>query len=176
MLVIILFLLALIFAWPTAGMSILAYIAFLFIRGVVKAKTEARKTPYHFDDTGGNTTYQKEEIVNPLLIIGESLTGMNSLPSWINDERTLDQFIFDLRVMAAKRGVPKKYVFEYMEDEVTGQSVLHYMSVLQREGDSPMLQKIAAMQVLKGDWDKLDSSQQSKYIDNPTSSFPQNYS
>ena len=162
---VILFFISLILAWPTAGLSIVAYIILFFVRAALKARAEAS----HSGGAGFNPPRQKEKELNVLDVIGEALTGKNSMPSWINDERSLDQFIFDLRVMAAKRGIPKAYVFEYMRDEVTGQSILHYMSVLERKGDHPIHQKREAAQALKRDWDKLDSSQQSRYLESTAS-------
>lgn len=158
-----LFFLALILAWPTNGLSILAYIILFFLHRAFKAKVEQR----HSGKAG--PTGQNERSVNTLAVIGEALAGDNSMPSWINDERSLDQFTFDLRVMATKRGIPKAYFFECMSDEVTLQSILHYMSVLERQGDAPQMQKRAAALALKGDWDKLDSTQQSKYLDSTAS-------
>ena len=63
---VILFFVALILAWPTAGLSIVAYISLLVIRGYLQAKTRM----HHADKLRAHR---------------EVVSGSTRLPSWMAD-------------------------------------------------------------------------------------------
>ena len=111
---------------------------------------------------------QKSKISN-LSIISEALSGRNVLPSWAMNEMKVLEFSEAVKNLAYAGGVSKSYISEYMSNDVTGPSILHMMSVLERKGDSYMQQKAAAVELLARDWNKLDENKKAKYIDMDTS-------
>ena len=111
---------------------------------------------------------QKSKISN-LSIISEVLSGRNVLPSWAMNKMKVQEFSEAVKKLAYAGGVSKSYISEYMNNDVTGSSILHMMSVLERKGDSYMQQKAAAVELLARDWNKLDENKKAKYIDMDTS-------
>lgn len=105
-------------------------------------------------------------VANGLSILSETLSGNNVSPSWAEDGEALNQFFKTIKKSAVEQDVSESYIDEYLADDVTGPSILHYMRVLERQGKTHMEQRIAAIDCLKRDWIRLSRDEQSRYTDN----------
>lgn len=87
---VILFFVALILAWPTAGLSIIAYISFVVIRGYFQANTKM----HHADKLRAQR---------------EAGSGSTRLPSWMADRDKIEEFVCGVQNVAEHNGVAKLF-------------------------------------------------------------------
>jgi hypothetical protein len=83
----LLFFPALFFAWPTKGISIIAYIAFLFFQGYIKAKTRMHHA---------NKIHSAKDVAS----------GNGRLPSWAGNKDKVVEFLYSVNKLAERNGVP----------------------------------------------------------------------
>ena len=76
-----------IFAWPTKGISIIAYIAFLFFQGYIKAKTRMHHA---------NKIHSAKDVAS----------GNGRLPSWAGNKDKVVEFLYSVNKLAERNGVP----------------------------------------------------------------------
>ena len=81
-----LFLLSLVLAWPTMGLSVLAFFGFAFLRNYLAIRAQ------RFED---NIARAREMVRN----------GASFYPSWLHDADELDTFLRVISGMARKNGV-----------------------------------------------------------------------
>jgi len=114
---VILFIAALVLAWPTAGLSIVAYIAFLFFQGYMKAKTRM----HHADK---------------LRSARDVTSGGGRLPSWMGNRDKISEFIYGVEKLAEREGVPIIMSSQLMLHEELQKNLMRYAGAMEARGAS----------------------------------------
>ena len=126
---VILFFVALILAWPTAGLSIVAYIALLIARSYLQAKARM----HHADKLRA----QRE--------VG---SGGARLPSWMANKDKIEEFIYGVQNAAEHHGVPKLFSAMIMSKQEVMKPLMHYAGSMEAQGASFVEQQMAVMEKL----------------------------
>lgn len=132
---VILFLLALLLAWPTAGVSIVAYVAFAVLKGYLNAKSRI-----HY----GNERRAEREV----------RSGGRHMPSWAgsNDENQI--FVEVIQKGAIRKGVPQIFLRAVLGDKDTFLSLVFLAGAMEREGASFVEQQVAVSDKLVAIWEQ----------------------
>lgn len=125
----ILFLLALLLAWPTAGLSLVAYIALFFALAYLQAKTRM----HHAAKLRAQRTL---------------VSGQAGLPSWMASRDKIETFVYGVQNVAEHRGVPKLFSAKIMNDQDAMGTLMHYAGALEAEGASFIEQQAAVTEKL----------------------------
>ncbi|QEI05151.1 hypothetical protein FXN63_04350 [Pigmentiphaga aceris] len=131
---VILFFAALILALPTAGLSIVAYIAVLIARSYFRAR--------------GRMHHANEKRAERAVVNGE-----NRLPSWVGQETEQDVFLYAVRSFTLRKGVPADFVDAVLQDKNSFTSLMHLAGAMEVEGSSFMDQQLAVSTKLLQYWD-----------------------
>lgn len=126
---VILFLLALVLAWPTAGLSIVAYIVLLIVRGILQAKVRM----HHAD------TIRAQREVN---------SGTTRLPSWMANRDKIEEFVYGVENVAAHRGVPKLFSAQLLSEPEIQKNLMHFAGAMEAQGASFTEQQMAVVDKL----------------------------
>lgn len=121
---VLLFLLAVLLAIPTAGISIIAYVAFAVFQSYVNAKSRM-----HFaNERSAERDFQ---------------SGGRHIPSWAgnNDENHI--FVEVIQKGAIRRGVPQTFLWAVLGDEDTFRDLVFFAGSMEREGASFVEQQVA---------------------------------
>jgi len=132
---VILFLIALLFAWPTGGLSLLAYFALLGVRSYLKAKVRMNYA----------NTKRAERSLN-----GEKKT----LPSWIADKDEIAIFIETIQKAAQHKGVPIVFLQALLGNNDTLMSLVNFAGAMELEGSSFLEQQVAVTDRLVAYWNE----------------------
>lgn len=125
----ILFLIALLLAWPTAGLSLLAYI-FLMIG---RAWLQARMRMHHADK---------------LRAKGEVSAGAQRLPSWMANRDKIEEFVHGIQNFAEHKGVPILFSAMVLQDERLQRNLMYYVGAMEAQGAPFVGQQMAAAERL----------------------------
>lgn len=129
----ILFLLALFLAWPTFGLSLVAYVAFLFLRGYLKGKTQAHEA---------NVRRAESTVVS----------GPRTWPSWTSDKAEALIFLETIQQSAIARGVPHRFLQGILAETGNTQGLYLFAGAMEREGASFLEQQAACSEKLVEMW------------------------
>jgi hypothetical protein len=130
----ILFLVALVLAWPTSGLTIVAFIIFAIGRSFVQAKRRMQ--------------YANEKRAERAFIKGE-----DSLPSWIEKADEEEVFFGAIRAMVIRKGVPADFVDHVLQDSESTSAFLHFAGAMEAEGASFIEQQLAVSTKFRQYWD-----------------------
>lgn len=125
----ILFLVALVLVWPTAGLSIIAYIALIIARAIFQAKDRM----HHADNIRAQREVQ---------------SGGTRLPSWMAHRDKIEEFVYGVQNTAEHRGVPKLFSAMIMNDQDVMKMLMYYAGSMEAEGASFIEQQMAVMEKL----------------------------
>lgn len=126
---VILFFVALILSWPTAGLSIVAYICLLVARSYLQAKTRM----HHADKLRS----QRE--------VG---SGSTRLPSWMANRDKIEEFIHGVQNVAEHNGVPKLFSAMLMNKQEVMKPLMYLAGSMEAQGASFIEQQMAVMEKL----------------------------
>lgn len=134
----ILFLIALILAWPTMGFSIIAYIVFVILRSYLVAKSRIH--------------YSNERSAERTMSRGEQ-----KVPSWAGDRSENEIFVTVIQQGAMRKGVPQAFLHAVLGDSGTFKSLVHYAGAMEHEGASFTEQQVAVADKLVEIWKEAPS-------------------
>lgn len=126
---VILFFVALFLAWPTAGLSILAYIALMVVRGIIQAKARM----HHADKAQA---------------MRDVSAGTVRFPSWLSDRDKIEEFVHGIENVAEHSGVPKLFSAMILQDPELQKELLYYVGSMEANGASFIGQQMAAAEKL----------------------------
>lgn len=139
----ILLIAGLILAWPTFGLSLVAYFAVLFGRGYLE-RQHARLR--HF--------------------FNEAMTALKSgkisVPSWANDRLRSAAFIETTFSEATKHGVPSSFIESYFHSEDNKAVLICFIGLVEKLGASIREQGVAATHYVCELWKSRDAVVESK--------------
>ena len=135
---VILFLVALLFAWPTAGLSIVAYVAFAVFTSYLTAKSR------HHD---ANARRAEREV----------RTGKKRVPTWAGDGDERHIFVEGIQKGAMRKGVPQTFLWAILSDNETFQELVFFAGAMEDQGASFIEQQIAVSDRLMGMWERAPS-------------------
>ncbi|MFV1567312.1 hypothetical protein [Phaeobacter sp. JH20_07] len=130
---VILFLIALVLAWPTAGISIIAYVAFAVLRNYLAARVRSHDANIH--------------AARKSLIAGEK-----RVPSWAGDKDENDIFVKVIQQKAMHDGVPQAYLQNLLRDGDTFQNLVYFAGAMEHHGSSFTEQQAAVSDELVELW------------------------
>lgn len=133
---VILFLIALVLAWPTAGISIIAYVAFAVLRNYLAARVRSHDANIH--------------AARKSLAAGEK-----RVPSWAGDEGENEIFVKVIQQKAMQDGVPQAYLQNILRDGDTFQNLVYFAGAMEHHGSSFTEQQAAVSDELVELW-KVD--------------------
>lgn len=124
---------SLILAWPTFGLSLVAYFAILSGRGYLQ-RQHARLRQFS----------------------NEAMTALKSgkiaVPSWTNDRLRSAAFIETTFSEATKRGVPSSFIESYFHSEDNMAALLCFIGLVEKLGASISEQGVAATRYVCDLW------------------------
>lgn len=129
---VLLFLLALFLAWPTAGLSIVAYIAFLVLRAYIKARTRI-----HFANVGN----AERNLVS----------GKGRWPSWAGDKDQSLIFVETIQREAMRQGVPRNFLWGVLGEGNT-KGLYFFAGAMEEQGASFLEQQVGCSEKLVQMW------------------------
>lgn len=130
---VLLFLLAVLLAWPTAGLSIIAYVAFAVFKGYLNAKSRI-----HY----GNERRAEREVQS----------GGRHVPSWAGDNDENQIFVEVIQKGAIRKGVPQSFLWAVLGDKETFQDLIFLAGAMERQGASFIEQQAAVSDKLVDIW------------------------
>lgn len=138
------FLIALLLAWPTFGLSIVAYLVIAAMKGYMKGKMHKQ------------TADERE--VNQVLNTG--LTG--KLPSWVGDHDEVDTFVRVVGQMARHKGIPPIYVREILKNDEFIGLLLNHAGEMEALSNSRASQQMGAVNLIIESYHRLSAENQAK--------------
>ncbi|MGO9388733.1 hypothetical protein [Rhodoblastus sp.] len=129
----ILFLLAVLLAWPTAGLSVVAYIAFFIFQSLLKAKTRM----HHSDKLAAQRAVR---------------AGSERVPTWAGTRDKSETFVYTIQNFAMEHGVPQAFLQAVLGDSNTFKTLVHYAGAMEEEGASFIEQQMAVSEKLIELW------------------------
>jgi hypothetical protein len=136
---VLLFLLAVLFAWPTAGLSIVAYIAFAVFKAYLNAKARM-----HY----ANERRAEREVQS----------GGRRVPSWAGSKSENQIFVEAIQKMAVRKGVPQTFLWAVLHDENTFRNLVFLAGAMEREGASFVEQQLAVSDKLVQMWEQAPTN------------------
>lgn len=130
---VILFLIALVLAWPTAGLSIIAYVAF----AVLKSYWVARSRMHYANKCAARRAL---------------LAGEKRVPSWAGDKTENEIFVETIQQIAMRDGVPLAYLQAVLGSGDTFNGLVHYAGAMEHQGASFTEQQQAVSEELIELW------------------------
>ena len=132
---VILFLVALFLAWPTAGLSIVAYVAFAVFKSYLTAKAR------HHD---ANTRRPAREVRE----------GNKRVPTWAGDSDERHIFVEGIQKGAMRKGVPQTFLWAILSNNDTFQELVFFAGAMEGQGASFIEQQIAVSDRLVSMWER----------------------
>jgi hypothetical protein len=142
---VLLFLLAVLLAWPTAGLSIVAYVAFAVFKSYLNAKSRI-----HY----GNERRAEREVQS----------GGRHVPSWAGDNDENQIFVEVIQRGAMRKGVPQTFLWAVLGDTDTFRSLVYLAGAMEREGASFVEQQVAVSDKLVQMWEQAPAKVRSTAI------------
>lgn len=134
----ILFLVALVLAWPTAGISVVAYVAFAVSRNYLANKVRAHDANIH----AARRSF---------------VSGEKRLPSWVNDNAERQIFIEVIKQKAIRDGVPEAWLMAHLRDNETFMKYVHFAGAMEHHGSSFTEQQAAVSDEISKIWKLVPS-------------------
>lgn len=125
----ILFFIALILAWPTAGLSIVAYISLLVVISYLKARDRMNSS-------------------NKVRAQREFREGSTRWPSWMEKKEKIEEFVYGVQKVAEHNGVPILFSANVMNEPVVMRSFMNYAGLMEAQGASFIEQQMAIVEKL----------------------------
>ncbi|WP_413877103.1 hypothetical protein [Albidovulum sp.] len=135
---VVLFLVALLFAWPTAGLSIVAYVAFAVFKSYLNAKVRIHDA---------NERRAEREV----------RAGKEKVPTWAGDGDERRIFVEVIQKGAMRKGVPQTFLWAVLSDNDTFQNLVYFAGAMEDQGASFIEQQIAVSDKLVGMWERAPS-------------------
>lgn len=135
---VILFLVALLLAWPTVGLSIVAYVAFAVFKSYLDAKSR------HHD-------------ANERRAEREMRAGKEQVPTWAGDGDERHIFVNGIQKGAMRKGVPQTFLWAILSDNDTFQKLVFFAGAMEGQGSSFIEQQIAVSDKLVDMWERAPS-------------------
>lgn len=153
---VILFFVALVLAWPTAGLSILAYIVLIVARGFFQAK---------------------ERMHNADKLRAQREVSINSArpPSWMGKKNEVEVFIHGIQNVAEHNGVPKSFFASLLTNEKMVRSIFQYAGAMEAQGASFIDQQRAVVEKVVDIYESMRPriNRLRQWLENETSWSPQ---
>jgi len=130
---IVLFLIALFLAWPTGGLSIVAFIVFVVAKGYFKGKSRLHDA----------NVRHAEKAIN---------SGELYPPSWENDDSKIELFIGVVSGGATEKGVAKAFSVNLLNDPTGRKMMFWFAGALERSGASFIEQQMACIEKMVNVW------------------------
>lgn len=149
---VILFFVALILAWPTAGLSILAYIVLIVAKGFFQAK-------------------ERMHNADKLRAQREVNTNSAKLPSWMADRNEIQVFLYGIQNVSKRNGVPESFFESFLSNERMVRSIFQYAGAMEVQGASFIDQQRAAVEKLSAMYNNkvLQVNRLRQWMENETS-------
>lgn len=135
---VLLLIIALILAWPTTGLSLIAYFALVFLRRYLEAKIRRRRA-------------------NTIMAIREVQAGKGHPPSWVNDSTRSSAFIGATISEATRKGVPRSFITNHFKSDENKAVLICLVGLMEDKGASIREQGIAATDFICEIW-KIQNS------------------
>lgn len=135
----VLFFIAVLLAWPTYGISILAYIGLIFFMANQKTKS--------------NIHYSNENKA-----IARIQNGEERFPSWISDMNEVEIFMVTVQQLTERKGVPLAYFSAYFKQPREHKAILYYCGALELEGSSFIEQQVSSSELIVKIYHKFSAS------------------
>lgn len=130
---VLLFLLALLLAWPTMGLSLVAYFAYILLKGYLKANSRM-----HY----ANTRQAEREVQS----------GVQRVPSWTSSKIDNQVFVETIQSVALRQGVPQTFLWAILTNKPTFDSFVHLAGAMECEGSSFIEQQSAVCDKIVAMW------------------------
>jgi hypothetical protein len=150
---VILFLAAILFAIPTAGLSLLAFVIYLLARSYLAAKVrvyevDRRAAERAIDDAPGLPGPDKDA---------------PDQPSWYNTQ--MEKTFFDgVSKIGARKGVPLLYIAHGFANPDTASMLFRFAAVMESRGRSFMEQQMGVAEFIAGSWGDLNTNDQRAFL------------
>ena len=131
-----LFLLSLVLAWPTMGLSVLAFFGLAFLRNYLAIRAQRFEA---------NIARAREMVRN----------GASFYPSWFHDADELDTFLQVISGMARKNGVLQIFIDEILGDSFQLEQLMFLAGAMERLGGSKTEQQVVVWERLVEMWGRL---------------------
>jgi hypothetical protein len=142
----LLFIVALVLAWPTAGLSIVAWVVWCAARAYLRARVDRYE-------------------INSQLAIRDLANGQaEELPSWTANKDKVDVFLNGVLNAAQRKGVAKAYIATTLTNEGTAEMVLKFAGQMERRGSSFLEQQAGTAAFVEKMWIRLDRDTKSKLL------------
>ncbi len=132
---VVLFLLALFLAWPTVGMSLVAYFAFWMFKLYIKSKADVH--------------HANERLASKAMSSGKML-----VPSWAGDRDENKIFVEGIQRGAMRNGVPLIFLRGVLLEQEAFQDLVYYAGAMEAQGASFLEQQVAVSDRLVEIWER----------------------
>lgn len=151
----IFFIAAVLFAIPTFGISLLAFLGYVVLGGVLKGKERAglaseRRHKRHMNETG-------KEII--------ALKGNMNGPSWAQDYSTQLKFAQGMINILGQKGIPEAYLNFATGVPEFSHGLMIMAGGMERKGSTLVEQQAAAALLVEIAWDRLPVQYQNQAMD-----------
>lgn len=130
---VLIFLLAVLLAIPTLGLSIVGFLVFVYLKGRVRKKVQN-----HF--------------VNEQHAENSFLTGERNIPSWINDKDEVQIFSEVVLKGALRSGVSENFIDEILNNEEEFLDLIYFAGAMEQQGASITEQQVAVAERVTQAW------------------------
>lgn len=130
---VVLFILAVLLAWPTSGLSVIAFVALAVFKSYLNAKSRIHYSNKRFAERAMSTGEQK-------------------VPSWVEDRNENEIFISVIQQRAMRKGVPQVFLQAVLADRDTLEKLVHYAGAMEHQGASFIEQQVAVADRLVEIW------------------------
>lgn len=131
-----LFFLSLVLAWPTMGLSVLAFFGFAFLRNYLAIRAQRLEVKIA----------RAREMVR---------YGASFYPSWFHHADELDTFLRVISGMARKNGLLQIFIDEILGDSFEHEQLMYLAGAVERLGGSKTEQQVAVWERLLEMWGRL---------------------
>ena len=125
----ILFIIAVLLAWPTYGVSLLVFVGLMIVRGVMLAKVRM----HHADEAQARR---------------DVAVGSGRLPSWLGDRDKVEEFVHGIERVAERDGVPILASAMILQNPKLQREVIELAGAMEAKGAPFIGQQMAAAQRL----------------------------
>jgi hypothetical protein len=134
-----LFLIALLLAWPTAGLSIVAYVAYAVFISYLNARARM-----HF----ANERRAEREIN----------AGEQRVPSWAGNNDDNEIFVNGIQEGAMRKGVPQVFLWAVLGNREAFQKLVFFAGAMERQGASFLEQQVAVSDKIVEIWEQAPNN------------------
>jgi hypothetical protein len=131
-----LFLLSLVLAWPTMGLSVLAFVGFAVLRTYLTIRAQRFEA---------NILRARAMVEN----------GASFYPSWFHDADEMDTFLRVISGMARKNGILQSFINEVLRDSFQLEQLMFLAGAMERIGGSKTEQQVVVWERLVEMWGRL---------------------